>query len=702
MGSNNRILQRVYFIYVLMILAGLGIFTRTVMIQVAEGEYWRSRAQAANLRYETVEAARGNIFSDDGRLLATSVPEYDIRMDLHPDVVSDQIFHSGIDSLAFRLARLFGDRSAGQYRSAILAARRNRERYFLVKRDVSHKQLLVLQDFPIFRLGRFSGGFIVVPRVRREMPNRNLAARTIGYKAEGVYVGLEGAFNEVLRGNDGKRLLQRVTGGYWLPIENSQQIEPVNGNDLVTTINITLQDIVENALMSQLIETQAEFGTAVLMEVETGKIKAISNLTRTTTGTYTETFNYAIAESAEPGSTFKLASMIALLEDNKVNPQDIVHTGNGELVFYDRRMRDAREGGFGSITVQEVFEVSSNVGVSRLVHEAYRSNPQQFVNRLKDMGLGQRLGIEISGEGEPFITEPNAQTWSRVSLPWMSIGYEVKQTPLQILAFYNAVANGGRKMRPMLVEEVRNSGTTIKRFSPKVLNRSIASQSTLEKVRAMMVGVVEDGTARNIRSPHYSIAGKTGTVQVAYAGRGYRNVEGGRSHRSSFAGFFPADQPAYSAIVIIHNPRGYVFTGGQVAAPVFKEIADRVFASHLLLASNNQNDTLGIQLPTFRNAMASDLRNIYSVFGQRFRAGREQSWLEAVPMGEEIQATSIEMNGNLVPKVLGMSLSDALHVLESSGLRVRFVGRGIVNSQSIEPGSPIVRGNTITLNLNLN
>ena len=699
MGEKNQILQRVYIVYFAMSVLGLLIFSRAVLIQVVEGDHWRARAEAATLRFETVEAVRGNIFAEDGRLLATSVPEYDIRMDLDPEVISQQVFRNGIDSLALRLSQLFGNRSPAHYRAVIMNARRNQERYFLLKRNVTHEEMLQLRDFPIFRLGRFRGGLIVVPRTRREMPNRNLAARTIGYMAEGVYVGLEGAFNDVLKGNDGKRLLQRTTGGYWIPIDDAEQIVPENGKDIVTTINITIQDIVENALLSKLHETQAQFGTAVVMEVATGKIRAISNLTRSESGTYSELFNYAIAESSEPGSTFKLASVMALLEHGKVAPEDIVHTGNGEMLFYDRRMRDARKGGFGSITVQHAFEVSSNVGISRLVHQAYKDNPRQFVNQIKEMGLGEKLDIEISGEGSPFITQPGNPSWSRVSLPWMSIGYEVMQTPLQILSFYNAVANGGKKMRPMLVQQISEMGRPIKEFSPQVIDRSIASASTIEKVQRMMEGVVENGTARNIRSPHYRIAGKTGTVQVAYAGRGYRNIEGGRSYRSSFVGYFPANQPVYSCIVIIHNPRGYIFTGGQIAAPVFKEIADRVFATHLQLPPLENPDSVMIQLPSFRNAHRADLRNIYSMFGERFRTNSNQEWFSAQAFGEEIQATPREKAENVIPDVKGMSLSDAIYVLENTGLRVRFNGRGIVASQSIQPGTQLIRGNTILLHL---
>lgn len=698
MDEKKRILNRVYLVYFTMVVFGLLIFLKVLYIQVVEGEHWRQLERQANLRFETIEAMRGNIYADDNRLLATSIPVYEIRMDAK--TVDDEIFSEGVGSLALRLSQLFGDKSQGQYLAEINQARRNGERYFLIRRNVSHSQLATLREFPIFRYGRFRGGLIVVERTRRIMPNRTLAARTIGFKREGIYVGLEGAYREVLEGTRGKRLMQRTTGGDWIPINDENEIQPENGKDIVTTININIQDIVETALLNQLRKSGAAFGTAIVMEVATGKIKAISNLTRNQEGGYEETMNYAIGESAEPGSTFKLASIIALLEDGKVRPNDIVHTGEGELLFADRMMRDARDEGFGSITVQHAFEVSSNVGISQLVHKAYSSNPRRFIERLREMGLGQPLGLEIPGEGQPFISEPGSQSWSRVSLPWMSIGYEVSFTPLQILALYNAVANGGKMMKPMFVQEIRQTGNTLQRFQPQVLNKSIASQSTLRQVHEMLVGVVENGTARNIRTPQFGIAGKTGTVQVAYAGRGYRNVYGRPSYRSSFAGYFPAHQPAYSCIVVIHNPQGYIFTGGQISAPVFREIADRVFATHLRMPVEPNQETYTVSLPGFRNARVEDLRTVYAAFDARLKSNLRTGWSSAVPSGDTIRLSERQFIDNLVPDVVGMSLGNALYVLENSGLQVRFAGRGTVKSQSIRPGVRIVRGSQIFIELN--
>lgn len=700
MDEKKQIIQRIYLVYFATVLFGLSILVKVIYIQTVEGEKWRELAKNSTIRYESIDAIRGDICAEDGRLLATSVPIYEIRMDMSRQVIKDEVFRQGADSLALKLSQLFGDRTKAQYLSELTRARQNEERYFLVKRNVSYYQMNALRDFPIFRLGRYRGGLVVIPRSRREMPYRTMAQRTIGYEREGVYVGLEGAYRKELEGIQGKRLMQKSAGGNWIPINDENEIQPENGKDLITTINISMQDMVENALLNQLTRFEAEFGSAVLMEVSTGKIKAISNLTRQPAGNYEETFNYAVGESAEPGSTFKLASMIALLEDGKVKPDEIVHTGNGVINYSDRIMRDAKEGGFGSITTKHAFEVSSNVGISQMVYKAYKDRPQQFIDRLRAMRLDQPLGLEITGEGQPFISDPKGSSWSRVSLPWMSIGYGVSLTPLQTLSLYNAVANKGRMMKPMFVEEIRQTGKTIRRFHPQIITRSIASQSTLELVHEMLVGVVENGTAKNIHSPLYPIAGKTGTAQVANTSQGYRNVHGRTSYRSSFVGYFPADQPAYSLIVVIHNPKGYIYSGGQVAAPVFKEISDKIFATQLNYPQQPGFENLQASLPSFRNANTEDIRTIYAAFDCKLIDNINSSWATAQAKNDTVSFWEKNFIENLVPDVVGMSLKDALFVLENAGMRVRFAGRGIVRRQSLQPGVRVTPGNQINIELN--
>jgi len=700
MDSNRQIVKRVSWLYLLMVLAGLYIVGNIAYIQFAQGDYWRERQRTATLRYQTIEATRGNIYSEDGSFLATSIPNYEIRMDLSRTVVSDDVFNKGVDSLALGLSRVFGDRDRIAYVRALRGARELQQRYFLVKRNVSHEQLQRVRRLPIFRLGRGRGGLIVVEGSRREMPFRTMAARTIGYERQGVYVGIEGSFREYLEGRQGKRLMQRGPAGSWFPINDQEEITPENGKDVITTINVNLQDIVENALLSQLNVSNADFGTAILMEVNTGKIKAISNLTKTPSGRYTETFNYAIAETAEPGSTFKLASIMALLEDGKIDFEREVNTGNGAVRFANRVMRDIKPGGHGSITVNQVFELSSNVGTSLLVDQAYRNNPQQFVSRLRAFGFGQTLGLQIAGEGQPILSGPGSSTWSAVSLPWMSIGYEVALTPLQMLAFYNAVANQGTLMKPLFVKEISQTGRTIRKFHPQIIKRSIASQATIEKATELLVGVVENGTARNIRSNLYSIAGKTGTAQVANTKEGYRNPEGRTSYRSSFVGFFPANDPQYSCIVVIHNPRGAGFTGAAVAAPVFKEIADKVFATHIEMKNSEHAEPVIASIPVIRKGAASDIRSIYRRLGKRIIDNAEGKWATTRIIGDAISLNQKELYPDQVPDVTGMGLRDAIYLLENSGLRVSFSGRGAVRRQSIEPGTIISRGTPISINLN--
>jgi cell division protein FtsI (penicillin-binding protein 3) len=699
-NKKSDILWRIYLVYFLTVAFGIVIIAKVVFIQFIDGEKWKELARNSTMRYVSIDAVRGDILADDGRLLATSVPVYEIRMDLDKTVLDDDVFKSGIDSLTLLLSRLFNDRSAAEYKRLITLARVNKERYFLLKRNVSYNQLVELRNFPILRLGRFKGGLLVVERNRREAPFKSLASRTIGFEREGVYVGLEGAYREYLEGVQGKRLMQRISGGNWMPVNDENEIRSQNGKDIITTLNLNMQDIAESALMKQLNKFQAHHGTVVIMEVSTGKVKAISNLTRNAAGNYEETFNYAIGESAEPGSTFKLASMIALLEDDVVSPDDFIQTGDGKINYADQTMRDSREGGFGTITVKDAFALSSNVGISMLVDQAYRKNPVRFTTHLSNLLLDQPLGIEIKGEGRPFIPKPNEAGWSGVTLPWMSIGYNLSLTPLQILAFYNAVANDGTYMKPMFVEEVRQTGKTIKRFEPQVVKQKICSQSTLKAVREMLEEVVEMGTGSEIKSSLYKIAGKTGTALVAKAGGGYRSGER-KIYRASFAGYFPADNPRYSMIVMIHDPRGWIFTGSQVSAPVFREIADKIFATQINVNDNFVPTSAMASLPDAMSGRLKDLKEIYSVFDCRLHIeSKSMEWANARIAGSDtVMVSERKIIENLVPNVVGMGLMDALYVLENAGIRVRFNGRGMVRSQSIKPGTRITRGSEILIQL---
>ncbi len=700
MEQKSDILWRIRLIYFIMAMIAVVITGKILYIQLVEGEYWKKLSRSSTMRYVSIEAARGDICADDGRLLATSVPVYELRMDLSSTVTSDQLFYNNVDSLALRLSRLFGDRTEARYRAGLVRARQNQERYYLVKRNVSWAQLQQARQFPLFRLGRFGGGFIVNERTRREMPYQTMAARTIGYEREGIYVGLEGAYREYLEGIQGKRLMQRLSGGTWMPISDQNEIRPQNGKDLITTINVEIQDITEKALLKQLERYSASHGTAVVMEVATGKIKAISNLQRNSAGTrYDETYNFAVGQSTEPGSTFKLASVIAALEDGVISPDDYIDTGSGSITYYNRTMRDVNEEGHGNIPVREAFALSSNVGISQIIYHSYKDNPERFVDQLRRLGLHEPLGLEISGEGQPIIREPGSQGWSNLSLPWMAIGYEVSLTPLQTLTLYNSVANNGRMMKPMFVKEIRQAGRTLKEFSPTVMKRSIAGSQTIRHAREMLAGAVENGTASNIRTEAYSIAGKTGTAQIAQTSRGYRGPSG-THYQASFAGYFPAENPVYSCIVMINNPRGFIYTGSQVAAPAFREIADKMFAAQLFMPQELEQEVMMTSLPGFRNGHLDDFRAIYSSFDARItEETAEGKWGRATISADTIRLEDRTFIENLVPEVVGMGLKDAIYLLENAGLRVRFTGRGVVRRQSIPPGRRINTGNIIYLEL---
>lgn len=674
------------------------IIGKVFYIQIAEGDKWKEVANNTTLRYVEVNAARGDIFSDDGSLLATSVPLYEIRMDVSKFVIPDELFYSKVNSLALNLSKLFGDRKQEEYHNILVEGRENNNRYLLIKRNVSYTELNRLRNFPLFNRGRYGGGLIVEQSTRRKMPFRSLAARTIGYERGGYYVGLEGAYSNYLEGVEGKRLMQRASDGGWVPVSYQNEINPENGKDIVTTINVNIQDVVETSLRNQLQRFQADYGTAVVMEVATGKIKAISNLSVTEKGSYEELFNYAVGESVEPGSTFKTVSMLAALEKGIVKPDDFVNTGDGSITYADRTMHDSEEDGFGIITVQKAFELSSNVGISKIIYDHYNNNPQQYIDQIKGFGLGGKLGIEIRGEAEPVLRDTKSSQWSGVSLPWMSIGYGVSYTPLQLLTFYNAIANDGKLIKPSFVKEVRQTGRTIKKFQPRVVDQRIASKQTVRYANDMLTGVVENGTAKNIHTPAYQIAGKTGTAQVANTKFGYIS-EDGISYRASFAGYFPADNPQYSMIVVIHNPKGWIYTGNMVAAPVFRDVADKIFATHINLPRDDFKEPVMASYPSFRAGNYYDFQKIYKQFGCYTSNIPETEWVSARTQADTVSFSDRKFIENLVPNVIGMSLKDALYILENAGMEVDFSGKGIVSEQSIRPGLRIEPGQVIVLEL---
>lgn len=589
MNIRKDILRRSYLAFGLIVLFGLAVVIQLLRVQFVEGADWRAMADSISTRYVDVEAVRGNIFSRDGNLLASSIPEYDIRMDmLAPGIVEDSVFYTKVDSLAVALSRFFGDRTSAQYVSALRIARQKGNRYFLIKRNVGHQELKALREFPIFSLGRYKGGLIAERKNKRILPFQNLAARTIGYKIpeENIHVGLEGAYANYIDGTNGKRLVQRIAGGVWMPVNPEEEIVPVDGSDIISTIDVNMQDMAQRALEKQLIASDADNGCVILMEVATGEIRAVANFTKDTDGVYREKFNYAIAQSAEPGSTFKLASYLVALEDGVIDTNTMIETGNGTYRVHRHTIRDTRA--YGTITAKHAFEVSSNTAITKIINTSYRDNPAAFTKRLHAIGLNKPLGLQIPGEGTPLIKTPDNRSWSGLSLPQMAYGYELKMTPLQMLAFYNAVANDGVFLAPLFVKEIRHLGNTVQQFDAQVLNPRIASMRTIRKLQDMLSGVMQHGTGKNMVTPKYTIAGKTGTAQMADGASGYRN----RRYQSSFAGYFPAENPKYSMIVVIQNPKNGYY-GASVAGPVFRELADMVYANDLDMHESFQELYLG-------------------------------------------------------------------------------------------------------------
>ena len=700
MEVKKDIMWRINGSFIIMCVFGLVILGQIVRIQFVEGDKWKALADSFTFKYFNTPASRGNIFSSDGRLLSTSIPIYDIRMDLHADGMTKKLFDDGIDSLSIGLADLFKDRSSSEYKRMIKEARADKERYFLVHRNVRYPELQVLKTFPLFRLGKYKGGFLLEQKEIREMPFKMLAARTIGYMRDVKPVGIESSFNQELKGEGGKRLMQKMSGAVWMPVTDKEQLEPRDGNDLVTTIDVSIQDVAESALEEHLRAHNADHGCAVLMEVATGEIKAIANLSRNDAGGYSEEFNYVIGEATEPGSTIKLASLLAALDDGYVELNDTINVGSGVWSYYGQPMKDSHAPKSSRLSVQRCFETSSNVGVSKIVWQNYAKRPQAYINKLKSFGLDVKLNLEIEGEGMSRIKNTTDKDWSPVSLPWISIGYEVALTPLQILTFYNAVANNGRVVKPRLVKEIRNHGRVIKSFPVVILRDSIASPEALKKARKMMEGVVQNGTASSLSKSPYKIAGKTGTAQIVNNKFGYDKSH--RTYQASFVGYFPADAPKYSCMVVVYAPGNDVFFGGAVAAPVFKEIADKVYSNHLDIHTQpSDSDTVKITSPLAKVGMQKETRKVMAALNVAVvTTDPDAHIVSTAATSDGVIFSKRKIMDGLVPSVTGMGAADAVFILENAGLRVNVRGRGNVVRQSLEPGKKINKGQTILLDLN--
>jgi cell division protein FtsI (penicillin-binding protein 3) len=700
MEIKKDIMWRIYLVFACFILFGIAILIQIFRIQFVQGDYWRSKADSLTTQIRSIEASRGNIFSSDGSLLATSVPIYDIRMDLKADGLTSDVFNKNIDSLSLCLSQLFQDKSKAEYNHDLRQARNDGSRYFLIQKNVHYSDLQKLKQFPLCRLGKYKGGLVVEQRNIRELPFKELAQRTIGTLRDVKPVGIEAAFDGNLQGASGSRLMQRIAGGVWMPLNDKEEVEPKDGNDIITTIDVNIQDVAESALESHLRKNNADHGCVAVMEVETGNIVAIANLSKTLNGTYEENFNYVIAEATEPGSTMKLASLLAGIDDGLIDLDEIVDVGNGFMTYCGQPMKDSHAPHKSKMTAKEAFMTSSNVGISKLITRYYSKRQQDFLDKLRSFGLNDKLGLQIEGEGAPRIKGAKDKDWNPcVSLPWTSIGYEVKLSPLQTLTFYNAIANNGRMVKPKFVKEIRYHGQLIKSFPTEILRDSIVSPSTIAKAHELLEAVVDSGTGSALKNQHYRIAGKTGTAQIAQPKFGYDKSH--RTYQASFAGYFPADHPKYSIIAVVYAPSTGVYFGGAVSAPIFKEIADKVFSNEMSLHKELASaDTLQQHVPLSKDGNQKDLSKVLTHLNvNAITKGGDASWVNASASDAGVVMTERKTQTGAVPNVMGMGIRDAIYLLENSGLQVRVNGKGAVKKQSLDPGTKIQRGQKIVIDL---
>ena len=656
--EDKKISYRMYFVAVIFFMMAVFILIKLNNIQWVEGPYYRKLAKERTVKNFTIPANKGNVYSADGSLLATSIPEYTIYFDAVAP--SSEHFKENIEALSDSLSVMFG-KSSGHYQAKLQKARANKSRYVFIAKKLSYTEQMRLKSFPLFNKGANRGGLIIEQKIVREHPIGLVAKRTIGYERSNEDgKGLEYAFRDYLNGKNGHRMMQKIAKNQWKPISDINEKEPQDGYDIISTIDVYIQDIAHHALLKQLEHYSADHGCVIVMETKTGHVKAISNLGRAEDGSYYETQNYAITESHEPGSTFKLMDLIAVIDDKKADTGTVYNTFNGEIEYYKRKVRDSHKGGYGKISLARGFEVSSNTVVVQSVYNSYKDNPKQFIDRINSYGLNKPLGLPIKGEGKPFIPQPGTDRWSGVSLPWMAFGYGLSVTPLQTLTLYNAVANDGVMIKPIFVSEIKEWSKTIKKYNTEVINPKICSQETLDKVRKVLENVVKKGTGSKLYSKDFSMAGKTGTAQVNYKDKSQLH------YASSFAGYFPAKEPKYSCFVVVHKPKvstGYY--GADVAGPVFKRIAQKIYTD---------------SPPT------NHVKNIESKV-----VTVEKSYADYY---KKAQNTT-----DFIPNVKGMEGMDAIALLENLGLKVKVVGIGKVKAQSINAGEIIQKNQVITLQL---
>ncbi len=681
---------------------------RAFYIQQVQGSYWRGMGDSLQMKYVPIEAERGSIYSEDGNMLSTSIPVFDVYIDFAADGLREKKgkrFKDNLDSLSLSLANLFNDKSAEDYKKQLQLAYANKDRYYNLKKKISFEEYRQLRNFPLVRLGRNKSGFIVESKDKRINPYVLLANRTIGLsRGDGKKnVGLELTYDSLLRGTTGQRLMRYAAGSY-MPVMGAE-LDPVNGKDIITTLDTYIQDVAENELMKMLVENKSLHGTAIVMETATGKIKAIANLGLQADGTYIEDLNYGIGKATEPGSVFKLATLLSLLEDKYVTNESLVECGTGVMSFFGLRIKDSHLG-TGTVSVKEAFLQSSNVAFAKMANDFYGADPSKFTDHLSRFRLDKMTGIDIiATSGRPTIKKPGTKGWGKTTLPYMAHGYEELVTPLHMLMLYNAVANNGKMMKPYLVNGIRHYGVDVKLIEPIVLEEQIAGKDAITQAQACLRAVVDSvhGTGHRILFDSlYSISGKTGTAVTALDNRGYN--KGNKIYQASFIGYFPSENPKYSMAVVIQNTReSKKIYGADVSGTVFKQIADKIYGRFIgstSLAKINSIDTFKYEM----NGMRYDLQSIFramnlvyndSSTGGYWRGAQMQH--KNISMGTPLYASA---PAKTMPSVVGLGLKDAVYLLENKGLRVEVKGRGRVVDQSLMAGMQINKGQKIQLLLN--
>lgn len=700
----NGIFKRIAFLYKLFVVMALCVIIKVIYMQFISPT--EIKAEDISYRNEVIESIRGDILARDGRPFATSVPYYQLRIDC--TVQNPDTFKRNLDGLSRALAGFFKNKSANEYKKELLQARKEGKRYkALGNRVVDYSELEQIKKFPILRLGANRGGLITEQKYKRNNPYGRLAYRTIGFiNTEGVGVGIEGSCDYYLKGVPGQQVLQRMLGGEWRPINNSDEtIPPKDGYDIQTTIDIGIQEAAEKALREQLAKgDNVEGATAIVMEVKTGAIRAIANMKKTSNGGYDESYNYAIGDATEPGSVFKLVTLVSLLEDGCVTLNTPVDAGNGKWSYGGHTYSDVTPGGYGLVTVKKAFEKSSNVAFAKMTVEHYGGNEKRYVDRIQNMKLGERFNLDIQGEARAAIYAPGDAMWSRSSLSSMAIGYATLLTPLHTLTFYNAIANGGKMMKPYFIDNYQQNGEVIKQFAPQEIIGTICSKSTVAAAQEALRGVVEEGTGKSLNNKFYHIAGKTGTARMSYGGKYGYEKNGFRRFQASFAGYFPAENPQYTAIVILYSgdTRGN-FYGGSQAGPVFKQIADYIYSiSHDWGPSMTGKAIAGRSVPDILTGKAEATRTVLaelSLDNKVAQAGKGSGWLAFTKDSTRLTARPYDTHTDSLINVTNMGVKDAVYLLENMGYRVTFSGRGKVVGQTPAPGSKVTKKTVINLQL---